>query len=66
MFMPNPSTIPTSAAGSSPQDRDTGLAALPCHDALELTQGGPVATICHDGQRYALRITRQHKLILTK
>lgn len=38
----------------------------PSHDALDLTGGGPVATIMLDDQRYALRITRQRKLILTK
>lgn len=40
--------------------------ALPAHDARRLTQGGPVAQICLDGQVYTLRITRQGKLILTK
>jgi hypothetical protein len=41
-------------------------ASAPCHDALDLTRGGTVATICLDEKRYALRITRQRKLILTK
>ena len=39
---------------------------IPCHDAVDLTKGGPVAHIRLNGQHYALRITRQGKLILTK
>ena len=39
---------------------------LPLHDANALTAGGRVARIHLDGQLYALRITRQGKLILTK
>ncbi len=42
--------------------RDT----TPCHDALLLTGGGPLARIVLDGQIYSLRITRANKLILTK
>lgn len=38
----------------------------PCHDALTLTKGGPLARIVLHGQVYALRITRAGKLILTK
>jgi hemin uptake protein HemP len=38
----------------------------PAHDARDLTQGGPSATITLDGQNYTLRITRTGKLILTK
>lgn len=38
----------------------------PLHDALRLTQGGNLARIALNGQIYALRITRQGKLILTK
>ena len=38
----------------------------PIHDAAVLTAGGRVARIHLDGQFYALRITRQGKLILTK
>jgi hemin uptake protein HemP len=38
----------------------------PLHDATELTAGGRVARIHLNGQLYALRITRQGKLILTK
>ncbi|MGY6635006.1 MAG: hemin uptake protein HemP [Alkalilacustris sp.] len=38
----------------------------PLHDARALTQGGLQARIGLDGQVYALRITRQGKLILTK
>jgi len=38
----------------------------PLHDATALTQGGRLARIHLNGQFYALRITRQGKLILTK
>ena len=38
----------------------------PIHDAAALTAGGRVARIHLNGQLYALRITRQGKLILTK
>lgn len=38
----------------------------PLHDANILTQGGRIARIHLNGQVYALRITRQGKLILTK
>ncbi len=44
----------------------TQHAALPQHDATELTAGGHLALITLKGQVYALRITRQGKLILTK
>lgn len=40
--------------------------ALPQHDATQLTRGGSLALITLNGQVYALRITRQGKLILTK
>jgi hemin uptake protein HemP len=40
--------------------------ALPQHDATQLTKGGSLALITLNGQVYALRITRQGKLILTK
>jgi hemin uptake protein HemP len=39
---------------------------IPAHDALMLTAGGKIAHILLGGQTYALRITRQGKLILTK
>jgi hypothetical protein len=42
--------------------RDT----TPCHDALSLTSGGPLARIVLNDQIYSLRITRAGKLILTK
>jgi hemin uptake protein HemP len=42
--------------------RDT----TPCHEAMLLTQGGPLARITLNGQVYSLRITRAGKLILTK
>jgi hemin uptake protein HemP len=38
----------------------------PRHDARALTGAGGQAEILLDGTRYVLRITRQHKLILTK
>lgn len=38
----------------------------PEYEARELTQGGSLATIMLDSQKYLLRITRQGKLILTK
>lgn len=38
----------------------------PTHDARNLTGPGGLARILLDGQAYALRITRQGKLILTK
>lgn len=38
----------------------------PQHDATLLTKGGNLARIVLNGQVYALRITRQGKLILTK
>lgn len=38
----------------------------PLHDATALTEGGRTARIHLNGQIYALRITRQGKLILTK
>jgi hemin uptake protein HemP len=41
-------------------------AAIPVHDATELTAGGAQARIVLHGQIYALRITRAGKLILTK
>jgi hemin uptake protein HemP len=41
-------------------------AAPPIHDARSLTGPGGLASIVLDGQAYALRITRQGKLILTK
>ncbi|MEM9781886.1 MAG: hemin uptake protein HemP [Pseudomonadota bacterium] len=38
----------------------------PSHRAIELTGGGGLAHIVHEGQQYVLRITKQGKLILTK
>lgn len=42
------------------------LDTTPLHEATTLTEGGKVARIHLNGQVYALRITRQGKLILTK
>lgn len=42
------------------------LDSSPLYDATALTEGGRVARIHLNGQLYALRITRQGKLILTK
>lgn len=39
---------------------------LPQHEATHLTKGGHLALITLNDQIYALRITRQGKLILTK
>ena len=39
---------------------------VPTYDALELTNGGKVATITLAGKHYTLRITKAIKLILTK
>lgn len=39
---------------------------IPLHDAVALTSGGNLARIRLADQVYALRITRQGKLILTK
>lgn len=44
----------------------TFVAALPAHDADQLTEGGNQAHILLNGQVYTLRITRAGKLILTK
>lgn len=57
---PHPGTASGAAVPSGTPDT------VPCHDAVALTQGGSVALISLNGQRYALRITRQGKLILTK
>jgi hemin uptake protein HemP len=42
------------------------LAALPVHDARDLTGGADRARIVLDGKVYDLRITKAGKLILTK
>ena len=39
---------------------------VPTYDALELTNGGKVATITLAGKHYTLRVTKAIKLILTK
>lgn len=38
----------------------------PVYMAKQLTENGNLAQICHNGQIYTLRITRNGKLILTK
>ncbi|MDG1155859.1 MAG: hemin uptake protein HemP [Paracoccaceae bacterium] len=45
---------------------DVVLEEVPTYDALELTNGGKVATITLAGKHYTLRITKAIKLILTK
>jgi hemin uptake protein HemP len=47
-------------------DRGSLLDAIPLHEALTLTNGGREARILLNGMIYALRITKQGKLILTK
>ncbi|RRH75518.1 hemin uptake protein HemP [Falsigemmobacter faecalis] len=55
----DPSETPASAAGALPSG-------VPLHEALALTKGGGLAGIELNGQVYALRITRQGRLLLTK
>ena len=45
---------------------DVVVEEVPTYDALELTNGGKVATITLAGKHYTLRITKALKLILTK
>ena len=45
---------------------DVAVEEVPTYDALELTNGGKVATITLAGKHYTLRITKAIKLILTK
>ena len=45
---------------------DVVVEEVPTYDALELTNGGKVATITLAGKYYTLRITKAIKLILTK
>ena len=45
---------------------DVVVEEVPTYDALELTNGGKVATIRLAGKHYTLRITKAIKLILTK
>ena len=45
---------------------DVVVEEVPTYDALELTNGGKVATITLAGKQYTLRITKAIKLILTK
>jgi hemin uptake protein HemP len=64
MSQPQPADAPFALSPSrcdAPQ-----VEPIPCHDAVDLTKGGPVAHIRLNGQHYALRITRQGRLILTK
>lgn len=60
-----PDTPGDGAPMSAPTDLRAG-AALPHHDAMDLTGGGTTALIRLNDQCYTLRITRQGKLILTK
>ena len=45
---------------------DVVVEEVPTYDALDLTNGGKVATITLAGKHYTLRITKAIKLILTK
>ena len=45
---------------------DVVVEEVPTYDALQLTNGGKVATITLAGKHYTLRITKAIKLILTK
>ncbi len=45
---------------------DVVVEEVPTYDALELTNGGKVATITLAGKHYTLRVTKAIKLILTK
>ena len=45
---------------------DVVVEEVPTYEALELTNGGKVATITLAGKHYTLRITKAIKLILTK
>ena len=45
---------------------DVVVEEVPTYDALELTNGGKVATITLAGKHYTLRITKAITLILTK
>ena len=45
---------------------DVVVEEVPTYHALELTNGGKVATITLAGKHYTLRITKAIKLILTK
>jgi len=65
-ILSDPSHSAPAACDPTSSDSPAVAGEAPCHDALALTQGGPVATIFLDDKRYALRITRQRKLILTK
>jgi hemin uptake protein HemP len=51
---------------STPRPEPAKLAAIPVHDARDLTAGTDRARIVLDGKVYDLRITRAGKLILTK
>ena len=55
----------TAQVSSAAFHTTTQPAALPQHDATELTTGGHLALITLNGEVYALGTTRQGKLILT-
>ncbi|MBM3614154.1 MAG: hemin uptake protein HemP [Alphaproteobacteria bacterium] len=55
----------TAQVSSAAFHTTTQPAALPEHDATELTAGGHLALITLNGEVYALGTTRQGKLILT-
>jgi len=58
--------MPFFADGAGMNAQSPSAEVIPAHDALMLTAGGKLAHITLAGQTYALRITRQGKLILTK
>lgn len=53
-------------AGVAAQTVSTDGKRPPRLDSRALFQGAREAVIVHHGEEYRLRITRQHKLILTK
>lgn len=58
MDIPPKSLIPKPIAGSNANRPRLGSKDLLC--------GAPAVEICHAGQCYVLRVTRENKLILTK
>ncbi|MEM6618233.1 MAG: hemin uptake protein HemP [Pseudomonadota bacterium] len=63
--MEPPTPSPAAGTAAAP-GRETGHNGPPRYRARDLSRGGDLVTIEHDGQVYTLRITRSNKLILTK